>query len=72
LRSSLKDKIRMVGDIRTDNAIVIGDSICMMMECQSQDGEKKASQQEIDNFFIHQPTEVKSLRFKKIIFFIIK
>jgi hypothetical protein len=32
----------MVGDIRADRAIVMGDSIRMVMKCKSQDGERKA------------------------------
>jgi hypothetical protein len=43
----------MVGDIRADRAIVMGDSICMVMKCKSQDGERKTNQQEIDKFSIH-------------------
>jgi hypothetical protein len=45
----------MVGDIRADRAIVMADSIRMVMKCKSQDGEKKAYEQETENPFIHKP-----------------
>jgi len=44
----------MVGDIRADRAIAMGDSIRMVMKCKSQDGERKAYEQETDKLFIHQ------------------
>ncbi len=45
----------MVGDIRADRAIVMGDSIRMVMKCKSQHGERKAYEQETDKPFIHKP-----------------
>ena len=32
----------------------MGDSIRMMVECNSKDGEKKANEQEIGKFSVHQ------------------
>jgi hypothetical protein len=43
----------MVEDVKTDGAIVVGDSIFMMVECNSQDGENEANQQEIEKLFAH-------------------
>ncbi len=57
MRKILKDQIWMVGDIRADGTIVMGDSILMMVECKSQNREKKANDQQIDKFSIHQPIE---------------
>ncbi|MGD0919029.1 MAG: hypothetical protein ABSB22_21500 [Thermodesulfobacteriota bacterium] len=37
-----------------DRTIVMGDSILMMMECKSQDGERETNEQEINKFSIHQ------------------
>jgi hypothetical protein len=36
----------MVGDIRADRTIVMGDFISMMMKCKPQNGERKTNQQE--------------------------
>ncbi len=44
----------MVRDIRADRAIVMSNSILMMMKCKSQNRERKANEQEIDKFSIHQ------------------
>jgi hypothetical protein len=43
----------MVGGIRADRAIVMGDSIRMVMKCKSQDGERKAYEQETDKPSFH-------------------
>jgi hypothetical protein len=43
----------MVGDIRADKAIVMGDSIRMVMKCKSQDGQRKPYEQEIDKLSPH-------------------
>jgi hypothetical protein len=48
----------MVGDIRADRAIVMGNSIRMVMNCKSQNGEGKADEQEIDKFSVHQPNNL--------------
>jgi len=32
----------------------MGDSILMIMECNSKDGEKKANEQEMEKFSVHQ------------------
>jgi len=53
----------MVGYIRADRTIVMGDSILMIMECKSQDRERKAYEEEIDEFFIHQPNKIKLIQF---------
>jgi hypothetical protein len=45
----------MVGNKNANRAIGMGDSARMMMECKSQDGDKKAYGQEIEKFSIHQP-----------------
>jgi hypothetical protein len=43
----------MVGDIRADRAIVMGDSIRVLMKCKSQNGERNAYEQEIDKLSLH-------------------
>jgi len=43
----------MVGDNRADRAIVMGDSIRMVMKCKSHNGKKKAYEQEIDKLSLH-------------------
>jgi hypothetical protein len=48
----------MVGDKRADRAIGMRDSILMMMECKSQDGERETNEQEINKFSIHQPNNL--------------
>ena len=48
----------MVGGKRADRTIVMGNSIRMVMKCKSQDGERKANDQEIDKFPIHQPIDL--------------
>jgi hypothetical protein len=45
----------MVRDIRADRAVVMRNSIRMVMKCKSQDGEGKANEQEVGKFSIHQP-----------------
>ena len=53
MRKILNDQIRMVGDNRADRAMVMGDSIRMVMKCKSQDGERKAYEQETDKSSFH-------------------
>jgi hypothetical protein len=48
----------MKGGERADRAIVMGNSIRMVMKCKSQDGEKKAYEQEGGKFSIHQPNNI--------------
>jgi hypothetical protein len=55
----------MVGDIRTDRAIGMGNSIHMMMKCKSQWGKKEANEQEIGKFFVHQPIKIRVIIYKK-------
>ncbi len=50
----------MVRDKRTERAVVMGDSILVMMKCKPQDGERKANDQETDKFSVHQPIEAKA------------
>jgi hypothetical protein len=45
----------MVGDGRADRAIVMGNSILMVVKWKSQKREGKANEQEIDKFSIHSP-----------------
>ena len=47
----------MVGDKRADRAIGMGDSILMIMECESRYEEKEANEQEINKSFNHRPIE---------------
>jgi len=53
LGSVLKDQIRMQGGKRADGAIVRGNSIWMVMKCESQNGEAKTNKQEMDKFSVH-------------------
>jgi hypothetical protein len=48
----------MVGDKRADGAIVMGNSIRMVMKCKSQDRERKANEQEVGKFSIHHPNNL--------------
>jgi hypothetical protein len=43
----------MVGDIGADRAVIMGNSIRMVMKCKSQDRKRKANKQERDEFSIH-------------------
>ena len=43
----------MVGDIRADRAIVMENSVLMMMECKPYNKEEEANEQEADNFSLH-------------------
>ena len=44
----------MVGDKRANRAIVVRDSIRVMMKCKSQNRERKTNKQEADEFSVHQ------------------
>ena len=48
----------MVGDKRADRAIVMGNTIRVVMKRESQDGEGKANEQEGDEFSVHQPNNL--------------
>jgi hypothetical protein len=38
----------------TEKAVIMGNSIRMVMKCKSQNRERKANEQEINKLFIHQ------------------
>jgi hypothetical protein len=48
----------MVGDKRANRAIVVGDSILMVMKCKSQNRDRKTNKQEADEFSVHQPNNL--------------
>jgi hypothetical protein len=53
LGSVLKNQIRMQGGMKANRATVLGNSIRMVMKCNSQDGEAKTNKQEMDKFSVH-------------------
>jgi hypothetical protein len=55
----------MVKNKIANRAIVMGSSIRMIMECKSQDRERKANKKEIDKLFTHQSTEIRLIHLQK-------
>jgi hypothetical protein len=53
LRIILRDKNGMVRDMTTEKAGIMGNSIRMVMKSKSQNREREANDQEIDNFSVH-------------------
>jgi hypothetical protein len=45
----------MAGDERADGAIVMRNSIRIVMKCKSQNRKRKTNKQEADEFSVHQP-----------------
>lgn len=43
----------------------MGSSICMIMECKSQDRERKTNEEEIGKLFTHQSTEIRLIHLQK-------
>jgi len=43
----------MVSNIGANRAIIVGDSVPMVMKCKAPDKEGKANKQETDNFSVH-------------------
>jgi hypothetical protein len=55
----------MVRNKIANRATVMGSSIRMIMECKSQDRERKANEEEIEKFFTHQSTEIRLIHLQK-------
>jgi hypothetical protein len=48
----------MSGSERADRAIVMENSIRMVMKCKSRDRKKKANKQKADKFSVHRPNNL--------------
>jgi hypothetical protein len=55
------DKNRMVQDITTEKAGIMGNSIRMVVKRKSQNGKRKTNDQERDSFSVHQPNNLLSI-----------
>ncbi len=49
-----RKEIGLVDDIKTDETIIMGDSILMVMKGESQNGKRKREEQEQGKFSIHE------------------